>query len=120
MKHILWLFPILLCLGCSRKPSQAADNTGQNTRDSGGETFTPPDQFENEVDRTLTQNVRKALMDDTTLSTNAQNIKIITRDGTVTLRGVVASVSEKQMIVAKVEQMAGVDDCEDELEVRTN
>ena len=120
MKHILWLLPVSLFLGCSRQPSQAADNTRNNSRDSSGETLTPPDQYENEIDRALTQNVRKALMDDTTLSTNAKNIKVITRDGTVTLRGVVASAAEKQGIVAKVEMMVGVQECDDQLEVKTN
>jgi osmotically-inducible protein OsmY len=99
MKNIvLGLFAAALLIGgCGRDRAEnkqvsqsapvAPDNTGTNVRDRGGETKTPGDQSENEADRTITQNIRQALTADDSLSTNAKNVKIITNDGTVTLRG---------------------------------
>src|SRR5712691_4981551 len=69
-------------------PAQTApDNTGRNVRDRSGDTVTPGDQSNNKADLNLTQQIRKALMADKSLSTNAKNIKIITNNGAVTLRG---------------------------------
>ena len=65
----------------------APDNTGRNVRDRSGATLTPGDQSESEADRTLTQQIRRAVVADDSLSTNAHNIKIITINGVVTLRG---------------------------------
>ena len=93
------------------------DNTGPNVRDRGGETKTPGDQSENEADRTITQNIRQALTGDDSLSTNAKNVKIITNDGTVTLRGPVKSEKEKTEIEAKAKQVAGVKRVDNQLEV---
>lgn len=76
----------------------APDNTGRNVRDRGGATLTPGDQSESEADRTLTQQIRKAVVADDSLSTMAKNIKIITVDGIVTLRGPVQSPQEREAI----------------------
>jgi osmotically-inducible protein OsmY len=86
-------------------------------RDRNDATKTPADQSENEGDRTITQNIRKALTDDDSLSTNAKNVKIITNDGTVTLRGPVKSEKEKSDIEAKAKQVAGVKRVDNQLEV---
>ena len=123
----LWLLiSAILIAGCSRDrdarqaTNTAAvepDNTGRNVRDRGGETKTPGDQSESEADRTITQNIRKALTADDSLSTNAKNVKIITNDGTVTLRGPVKSEKEKADIEAKAKQVAGVKNVDNQLEV---
>ena len=123
----LLLFTSAVIVGgaCSRDrgsaPQSSAavepDNTGRNVRDRGGETKTPMDQSENEADRTITQNIRKALTADDSLSTNAKNIKIITNDGTVTLRGPVKSAKEKADIEAKAKQAAGVKRVDNQLEI---
>jgi hyperosmotically inducible protein len=96
----------------------APDNTGRNVRDSGGSTLTPMDQSENEADVTLTQRIRQAVMDDDTLSMTAKNIKIITVNGVVTLRGPVDSEQERNRIVAKAEQLAGAKKVDSQLEVK--
>ncbi len=84
----------------ARPPTPAAqtspDNTERNVRDRSGATLTPGDQSETEADRTLTQRVRQAVVADESLSTNAHNIKIISVDGVVTLRGPVNSAEEKK------------------------
>jgi osmotically-inducible protein OsmY len=100
-------------------PAQTApDNTGQNVRDRGGATRTPGDQSESKADLTLTQRIRKALMADKSLSTTAKNIKIITVNGLVTLRGPVKNPQEREKIVAKAQNMAGADKVENQLEIK--
>src|SRR5262245_41669991 len=64
-----------------------ADNSGRNVRDRGDKTLTPMDQGGSEADRTITQDIRKAVVANDHFSTDAKNVKIITVDGVVTLRG---------------------------------
>lgn len=119
-KTVLCLI-LALSAGCSRKQDvHAADNTSRNARDRSGQTLTPTDQSESASDRALTQAIRKSLTEDGSLSTDAKNIKIISRDGRVTLRGVVASEEEKESILVKVRELSGVQGCDDQLEAKTN
>jgi hyperosmotically inducible periplasmic protein len=100
-------------------PAQTApDNTGRNVRDRGNATLTPGDQSESQADRTLTQQVRKAVVADKSLSTMAKNIKIITVNGVVTLRGPVKNPHEKEAIEAKAQQIAGINNVDNQLEVK--
>jgi hyperosmotically inducible protein len=99
-------------------PAQTApDNTGRNVRDRGGATLTPGDQSETEADRTLTQRIRQAVVADDALSMTAKNIKIITVNGMVTLRGPVKTMEEKSTIEAKAQQIAGAGKVDSQLEV---
>jgi hyperosmotically inducible periplasmic protein len=99
-------------------PSQTApDNTGRNVRDRGGDTVTPGDQSNEKADLHLTQEIRKALMADKSLSTNAKNVKIITAHGIVTLRGPVNTPQEKATIEAKAQSIAGANNVESQLEI---
>ena len=105
--------------GTSSPPAQTApDNTGRNVRDRSGSTLTPGDQSESQADRALTQQIRRAVVADKSLSTTAKNIKIITRDGVVTLRGPVKNPHEKQAIEAKAQQIAGANKIDNQLEVK--
>ena len=116
-------------LGCGKnnevsksdEPAQTAavepDNSGRNVRDADGATKTPGDQSESEADRTITQNVRQAVTADDSISTNGKNVKIVTVDGTVTLRGPVKSEQEKTNIAAKAQQIAGVKQVDNQLEI---
>mgnify|MGYP003460241959 CR=1 FL=1 len=126
MKSItLLLLSMVLMVGCSKSPSEDTrvsqavepDNSGRNVRDRDNQTKTPGDQSENEADRTITQNIRQAITADDSLSTNAKNVKIITNDGTVTLRGPVKSEKEKTDIEAKAKQVAGVKSVDNQIEV---
>ena len=123
-------FPVLLLsavliVGCSKnrdekQVSQTAvepDNSGRNVRDRDDQSKTPGDQSESDSDRTITQNIRQAVTADDSLSTNAKNIKIITSDGTVTLRGPVKSEKEKADIEAKAKQVTGVKKVDNQLEI---
>jgi osmotically-inducible protein OsmY len=126
MKSItLLLLSMVLMIGCSKNPSEdkqvsqtvEPDNSGRNVRDRDNQTKTPGDQSENEADRTITHNIRQAITADDSLSTNAKNVKIITNDGTVTLRGPVKSEQEKTDIEAKAKQVAGVKSVDNQIEV---
>jgi len=94
-----------------------ADNTGKNVRDREDRTVTPMDQSNKQEDLDLTASIRKALMDDDTLSTNGRNVKIITRDGIVTLRGPVDSDQERVAIARTAQSVAGVRRVDNQLEI---
>lgn len=93
-----------------------ADNTGRNVRDRNP-TLTAGNQSENEMDRTITQRIRQALMDDDSLSTNAKNIKIITVNGIVTLRGPVNNDREKSVIGQRARTITGVRNVDNQIEI---
>ena len=93
------------------------DNTGRNVRDRSDTAVTPETQKENASDRGITAAIRRALVADDSLSTNAHNVKIITRDQNVTLRGVVDSAAEKAKVAEYAHQAAGVKRVENHLEV---
>ena len=98
----------------------AVDNTGRNVRDRDGKTLTPMDQGESKADLKATQKLRKAIVGYDSLSVNAKNVKIITVDGIMTLRGVVNSKEEKANIAAKAGQIDGVVKVKNRLEVKNS
>jgi osmotically-inducible protein OsmY len=93
-----------------------ADNTGRNVRDRDSGTRTPGDQGGNAADREITAEVRRAIVGDDSLSTNAHNVKIITNGGVVTLRGPVENEKERTAVVAKAQKVAGVRKVDNQLE----
>lgn len=99
-------------------PAQTrADNTANNHPDRETSTITPLDQKENQSDVNITANIRQGVMKAPNMSVNAQNVKIVTADGVVTLRGPVASDAEKQTIGKLATQTAGVKRVDNQLEV---
>lgn len=108
---------LLLPIGAGVSFATDADNTAKNTRDRDDKTLTPMDQGGSESDRTITQDIRKAVMAKDGMSTNAQNVKIITVESVVTLRGPVKTPDEKSTIVALATKTAGVKRVDDQLEV---
>jgi osmotically-inducible protein OsmY len=97
-----------------------ADNTGRNVRDRDDKTVTPPDQGGSAADRDVTAAVRRAIVDNDALSTNAQNVKIVTVNGVVTLRGPVETPNEKAIVAATAEKTQGVKRVENQLEIKTH
>ena len=95
-----------------------ADNSERNVRDRNDDaTLTPMDQGGSEQDRTITQQIRKAVVANDNLSTNAHNVKIITVDAVVTLRGPVKSAEEQATIVSLAQKTNGVKRVDNQLEV---
>jgi hyperosmotically inducible periplasmic protein len=91
----------------SARAQTPPDDTKVNKRDRAKGAVTADQQKENAADREITQKVRSALMEDKSLSTYAHNVKIITQNGHVTLKGPVRSEQEKTTIEAKATEVAG-------------
>ena len=118
----------LLALACLSALSLAAfaadnektkpDNTATNERDRSGENKTSGDQSNSSADLKITQVIRQALMKDGELSTIAKNIKIITANGQVTLRGPVKTAQEKARIDQLARSAAGGAQIDDQLDVK--
>jgi hyperosmotically inducible protein len=83
------------------------DNTKVNKRDKSPDEATADQQKMNAADRNLTAKIRKSVMADKTLSTYAHNVKIISQNGIVTLKGPVHSADEVKSIMAKAVDVAG-------------
>ena len=97
--------------------AQRADNTEINKRETSAEKVTADQQSETKGDREITQQIRKAVVDDKSLSTYAHNVKIITVNGLVTLKGPVRSADEKRIIEEKAGQIVGRDKLRSEIEI---
>jgi osmotically-inducible protein OsmY len=92
------------------------DNSALNARDKGNTTLTPKDQKENKKDIKITSRIRQAVVRNKALSIDAQNAKIITRDGLVTLRGSVANEAEKIKLQHIAQKSKGVVQVDNQLE----
>ena len=95
----------------------APDNSGRNVRDQNGDTLTPVDQSNSESDVELTRKIREEVVGDDSLSMQAHNVKIISVDGVVTLRGPVKSEGERSRIASLAEKNAGSGKVRNQLEV---
>jgi hyperosmotically inducible protein len=104
----------------SASPNQASpDNTKVNQRDRDKSQPTADQQKENKSDRELASKVRRALVQDKSLSTYAHNVKVVAQDGMVTLKGPVHSDQEKQAVEAKAAEIAGADKVTNQIEVKS-
>jgi hyperosmotically inducible protein len=115
----------LLCvsvftLSAIAQDTAAADNTRKNERDRSGETTTSGDQSNSQEDVKITAAIRRAVVRDNSLSTTAKNVKIITANGMVTLRGPVKNDAEKAKIAELAQSAAGNAKINNQLEVKTS
>ena len=95
-----------------------ADNTARNVRDRGDRTLTPLDQGSSKADIATTARIRKEITAEKTMSLNARNVKIITIDGRVTLRGPVNTAEEKRLIGEIADRIARSENVDNQLEVK--
>jgi hyperosmotically inducible protein len=102
----------------TQQASPPADNTKVNQRDRSQNEPTADQQKNNRSDRDITQQIRQSIMKDKTLSTYAHNVKIITQNGQVTLKGPVRSADEKQAMEAKAVEVAGDGKVTSELNIK--
>jgi hyperosmotically inducible periplasmic protein len=100
-----------------RAQQNAPDNTKTNQGDASKGATTADQQKMNAADRSITKEIRSSIMKDKSLSTYAHNIKIITQDGKVTLKGPVRSEDEKAAIESKAVAIAGANNVTDQLDV---
>jgi hyperosmotically inducible periplasmic protein len=121
MKRTLLVLTCLTTVGISATAADdktKPDNTAINERDRSSETQTSGDQSNSSADLKITQAIRQALMKDSELSTTAKNIKIITTNGQVTLRGPVKNAQEKAKIDQLARSAAGGAKIDDQLDVK--
>lgn len=94
------------------------DNTKMNQRDRNSADPTADQQKMNPSDRETTKQIRQAIMKDKSISTYGHNVKVITQNGMVTLKGPVRSEEEKQAIGSKAAEVAGPDKVTNDLDVK--
>ena len=112
---------LLLTLGLTQARAQdstAPDNTKVNDRDRNKTEPTADQQKESRPDREIARGIRRSIVQDKSLSTYAHNVKIVSQNGIVTLKGPVRSEEEKSAIEAKAAEIAGKDKVTSQLEVK--
>jgi osmotically-inducible protein OsmY len=97
--------------------AQPAENKEINKRDSSPAELTADQQGQAEEDIEITRKIRQAVVNDGSLSINAQNVKVITIDRVVTLKGPVESEEEKMAIEEKAAQIAGKENVRNEIDI---
>jgi len=90
----------------AQEPATQPDNTKLNQNEKATNK-TADQQKNNQSDLELTRQIRRAIVQDKSLSTYAHNVKIMTQGGMVTLKGPVKSEEEKTAIEQKAAQVAG-------------
>lgn len=113
----LFVGGLVVSVGSAHAQAYPADNSGKNVRDRQDAAITSGDQSNSRSDLKITQEIRQAVVADKDLSANAHNIKIITANGVVTLRGPVKSSAEKSNIGTKAEHVAGVTRIDNQIEI---
>ena len=102
----------------SQQAPPAADNTKVNERDRSQNEPTADQQKGNRSDQDITQQIRQSIMKDKSLSTYAHNVKIITQNGQVTLKGPVRSEDEKKTVETKATEVAGENKVTSQLDIK--
>ena len=116
---LLLLSSLLGIGGLSAQQSAApADNTTVNQRDRNPNEPTADQQKNTPSDRDITKQIREAIVKDKSLSTYAHNVKVITQNGQVTLKGPVRSDEEKRAIEAKATEIVGENKVTSELDIK--
>jgi hyperosmotically inducible protein len=97
--------------------AQQPDNTARNKQDRTATAKTADQQSNAKADIDVTRRIRQAIIADKELSTNAHNVKVITRAGKVTLKGPVRTDAEKQTVEMKASEVAGAGNVKSEVTV---
>lgn len=117
---ILSSFVALALVASAAAGDAAPDNTSRNKRDRADAAITPMSQGNSKSDLDTSANIRKELMAAKDLSTNAKNVKVVTQNGRVTLRGPVETPAEKQLIGEIASRIARRENVDNQLEVNTD
>jgi len=117
---ILCLSALAVSAFAQDQSSPAGENSARNERDRSSETKTSFDQSNTKGDTQITASIRRAVMKDDSLSMTAKNVKIITENGVVTLRGPVKSEAEKTKIAELAKSAAGQMKIDNQLEVKNS
>lgn len=106
LKTLLALASVSALAGWAQEPATQPDNTKMNQNERASSKIADQ-QKNNQSDLELTRQIRRAIVQDKSLSTYAHNVKIVTQGGMVTLKGPVKSEEEKAAIEQKAAQVAG-------------
>ena len=117
---ILCLSVVAVSAFAQDNSTPAADNSGRNKRDRSGETQTSGDQSNSSPDIRTTAAIRRAIIQDDSLSVMAKNVKIVANHGEVTLRGPVKSAAEKTKIAQLAQNAALGAKIDNQLEVKAS
>jgi osmotically-inducible protein OsmY len=109
---------LLLAQDSAGQNAPSSDNTQMNQHDRTQNESTADQQQNNRSDLEITQQVRKAIEADKSFSKYAHNVKVITQNGQVTLKGPVRSEEEKHAVEAKAADVAGEGKVTSELTVK--
>ncbi len=111
------LFAVPKASSFGMQQDQQPDNTRMNKGDTSKDATTADQQKMNPNDREMSRKIRAEIMKDKSLSTYAHNVKVITQDGKVTLKGPVRSQDEKTSVEAKAAAIAGDGNVTSEIEI---
>src|SRR6202047_2105725 len=119
----MFVLSAFLCGGYSVTGAQetvpiAPDNSRVNVRDRDAGAMTAGQQSNATSDVNLTRKIRRAVVRDHSLSMLAHNVKIVSANGSVTLRGPVKTEQEKNVMASKAQAIAGAGKVNDQLEVK--
>ena len=116
------MFSTLLGLGfvamAQDSTPRAPDNSAVNLRDRAPGAMTAGQQSNSTSDVELTRRIRRAVVQDHSLSMLAHNVKIISTNGAVMVRGPVKTEEEKTAIANKAQAIAGAGKVDNQLEVK--
>ena len=126
MKRTALLLPVLLLCGLSGPVLTRALDTrtgmatpsAQSAGNKGG--MTRASQSDSDKDAALAERIRRAIVKDNNFSTTAKNVKVLFKDGIVTLRGSVRNDQEKAEIITRTRRIAGTAKIDDELDILGN
>lgn len=118
-KEVVYLlFPLMTLTGYAFGQNPVgADNSRVNERDRATSELTADQQKTNERDTAITAKIRQDIMKEKSFSTYAQNIKIITVHGKVTLKGPVRTDTEASKILKYARAAAGDSNVSNEMAV---
>ena len=111
------LVAVITCVAQEPTQPPQPDNTKVN-KANRGKAQTADRAKDNTSDRDLMQKIRQSIMADKSLSTSAHNVKVVARNGKVTLKGPVTSAEEKQTIGQKATDVAGAGNVTNEITVK--
>ena len=114
----LLLFALAAATPAFAQDASKVDNSAINQRDRHAESTTPLDQPNDDENIRVAAAVRKAIVSDSSLSTMAQNVKLVANNGVVVLRGPVKNDVEKSRVEALAQGVTGVTKVENQLDTK--
>ena len=117
LKAILLSLALAASAAAQQAPTKTSGTVPDNTKVNRPGEITASSQKNGKHDLAITRDIRRAIVADKTLSTYAHNVKVISENGFVTLKGPVRSEDEKRSVEAKAQEVAGKDHVANELTI---